>query len=211
MNSTKIIVILIILCPVLSLYNISINTTGMENWVYHKILYTRYIGRPIEILINDNIPIENKDFRYKNNYLYVRTKYSQINVVLVWDDSIGEGDIILDSTNSLIINDDNNITKESDNINQNTNEIFSDKNIIIKKTSRQEIMVKENTSEEIFTDSLFNDSNNEQRRLEENEIKISKVGLVKLLTDMTDITNSEEKIFIDDGEKNTISTTSSQN
>ena len=70
--------------------------------------------------------------------------------MLVWDDSIGEGDIILASTNSLVINDDNNITNDTDNINKNTNEIFSDKNIIIKKTSRQEIMVKENTSEEIF-------------------------------------------------------------
>ena len=102
MYDNKIIIIILnIIYPILSLYNISLTTIGMNNCDFCKILYTEYIGKPINILIDDYIAIEYNDYQYKNNCLYIHSNKSVINIILVWNDSLGEEDIIIDSTNIL--------------------------------------------------------------------------------------------------------------
>ena len=101
MVGKKIILILNIIFPIFSLYNITLTTTGMENSKYYKILYTKYIGRPIDIVIHDDIP---NDIKYKNNkYLYIRSNSDKIKITLIWDDSIGEGDNIYYTTDLSLI------------------------------------------------------------------------------------------------------------
>ena len=142
MYDKKIIFILNILCPILSLYNISITTKRMKTNSYHKIYYTRYIGRPIEVYMNELILLENNNFKYKNNYLYIRSNQSVNHITLVWDDSIGEGDIMYDSTN-MILND------ESNNINAKSNEIFMDK-FMIEKPLNYKIPNKDGISDLLY-------------------------------------------------------------
>ena len=137
------------------------------------------MGRPIEVYMNDIILTENNDFKYKNNYLYIRSKSSENNnIALVWNDSIGQEDIMFDSTNMILIDD--NINDESNNINEFNNDIFSDK--------LDKNLTKENT-EEIFIDLSTNTpNNNRQRRLNEYD------------TDSIEANNNEnkeEKFLID--------------
>ena len=106
MHGNKIIIILYIISPILSFYNISLTTTEIKNYTYSKILYTKFIGKPIDVLIDNCKAFENKDYFYIGSYLYIQSGNSKINVVLVWNDSIGEGDNISDST-EILYKDDN--------------------------------------------------------------------------------------------------------
>ena len=104
MVGKKIILILNIIFQIFSLYNITLTTTGMENSKYYKILYTKYIGRPIDIVIHDDIPNVYYDIKYKNNkFLYIRSNSDKIKITLIWDDSIGEGDNIYFTTDLSLI------------------------------------------------------------------------------------------------------------
>ena len=150
-NGKTLLVMLNILCPILSLYNISLTTIEMDNSIYYKILYTKHIGRPIDILICDEISGENYDIIYAKNYLYIRSNISRINITLVWDDSIGERDIIY-STDSTSLKD------------EYIKETYSDK-IFLESTNKEDNLYDNEgrleqdhfyIEEEIKTDKIYN-------------------------------------------------------
>ena len=112
----KLILILNIIHRIFSLYNITLTTTGMQNMKYYKIFYTRYIGRPIDIVICDNIANAYYDIKYKNKYLYIRSNSDKMKITLILDDSIGEGDNIIETTDLPFIE-------------ETTYDIYSDENL----------------------------------------------------------------------------------
>ena len=86
----KYLIILNFICPILSLYNISLKTIVLNESVSYRILNTRFIGKPIEIYF-DNIEEGYFDRRYENDYLVIQVNISRsINITLVWNESIGE-------------------------------------------------------------------------------------------------------------------------
>ena len=188
MYGKKMVIILNIICPILSLYNISITTKGMKAGKYHQIYYTRYMGRPIEVLMNGYSLTENNDYKYENNYLSIRSKFSNNNITLIWDDSIGQEDIMTDLSNMDLIDDNINVQSnnintnilndESNSINVNTNNIFSDI-IFNEKSLNTQNINKDEISEEIFTDLSLSDLNNKQKSYKENQIDSSQENIIE--------------------------------
>ena len=84
-------ILLNLIYPILSFYNISIKTIEINESVYYPILNTLLIGKPIHIYINDSLLFEDNDYYYNESYLFIQSNFSgNIQVLLVWDETIGE-------------------------------------------------------------------------------------------------------------------------
>ena len=146
--------------PIVSLYNISLVTIEIKNYDYYPILNTRYIGKPMKIYFNDCLTNEDYDFKYENDYLFIRTNDNFVNIVLSWDNSIGE--TVTDEfskelfSTEEIMSDKTYLISKKENSKYVTDLIPKNKNI---KFSR-EIPVDENKIEEI---NIITATNKEKR------------------------------------------------
>ena len=163
-------IIISLICPMLCSYNISLTTIEINESVYYPILNTRYIGKPIEIYINDSLLTENSDFKYKDYYLYIRSNYKVIDVLLVWNESIAEVELNEIVTTDLLFTEENSIDKtdqftNNERINTFINEDTKDfifTNNELKKTDEDELFQTIIQSNQIYTNKMSSFQNKEE-------------------------------------------------
>ena len=156
----KYLIIINLIYPIVSLYNISLVIIEIKNYDYYPILNTRYIGKPMKIYFNDCLTNEDYDFKYENDYLFIRTNDNFVNIVLSWDNSIGE--TVTDEFSKELFSTEEIMSDKTYLISKKENSIYvtdlipKNKNI---KFSR-EIPVDENKIEEI---NIITATNKEKR------------------------------------------------
>ena len=131
--------ILNIVYPILSNYSISIETIELNESVY-PILYTRYIGKPIEIYFNNCLASENYDYEFRNYSLYFHSNYSYYNIVFIWNDSFI--DVENNGIDSTILTDENIIETNNQIFNEKTTIDISDSNVLEVDTQNDVIQPK---------------------------------------------------------------------
>ena len=135
----KFLLILNIVYPILSNYSISIETIELNESVY-PILYTRYIGKPIEIYFNNCLASENYDYEFRNYSLYFHSNYSYYNIVFIWNDSFI--DVENNGIDSTILTDENIIETNNQIFNEKTTIDISDSNVLEVDTQNDVIQPK---------------------------------------------------------------------
>ena len=159
-NLFKYIIVLNLIYLIQPLYNISLTTIELKASASYPILNTRFIGKPMAIYFEE-LTEENYNYQYINDYLYIKTNTNtSIIITLVWNESIGEVEIIptseiyytdeytTDRTDILLT--DKNIVFTNDTISQTTNKAT----IIIK--SKTDLSYNKKSIDEISTDE-YND------------------------------------------------------
>ena len=219
-------IILSIIHPILSDYNITITTIELNESIYYPILNTYYIGKPIEINISDCSEYEVYDYKYIEDILYIRTNCTFTNLTFVWDDTIGivEHDIIRSTnifttdiytdiidTSNIILSDTYNIFKNEETtknfIDQTTNnqiiiddiDTDTDTNAINKGHTTDIINKEKNSYKELFTSDIqLTDIQSEQNSF------IEEAQITRKIKDYFSSDSISENIFLEETSSNTL-------